>query len=102
MERDWKDRTVGGAELVLDVAKGVAEAFVPLKAVLQTVSVVYNQYKVCSLPSVENLFLKSPSPRKLPLSKIRPRFFFHASPHWRRFSTRPLAMWTRKGVGKRY
>ena len=49
MGRDWKDRTIGSAALVLDVAKGAAEAFGPLKAVLETVSAVYNQYKVLSL-----------------------------------------------------
>lgn len=52
MERDWKDRAVGSAALVFDVARGAAEAFGPLKAVLETVSTVYNQYKVCSPPSV--------------------------------------------------
>jgi hypothetical protein len=44
--RDWKVRAVGGAVITLDIAKGVAEAFGPLKAVLGTISAVYNQYKV--------------------------------------------------------
>lgn len=58
VERDWKDRAAGSAAIVLDVAKGAAEAFGPLKAVLEIVSAVYNQYKVCPLPSIGNLTLK--------------------------------------------
>lgn len=56
MDRDWKDTVIGGAGLVLDVAKGAAEAFGPLKAVLATVSTVYGQYKVHSFRSNENTF----------------------------------------------
>ena len=47
-ERGWKDRALGGAVLVLDLAKGAAEAFGPLKAALETVSIAYDQYKVRS------------------------------------------------------
>ncbi|KAF9786263.1 hypothetical protein BJ322DRAFT_775760 [Thelephora terrestris] len=45
VERGWKDRAIGGTALVFDVAMGISEAFSPLKAALQTVSVVYGQYK---------------------------------------------------------
>ena len=41
-----KDRVIGGAEIALKVALGAAEAFTPLKAILATVSAVYDQYKV--------------------------------------------------------
>ena len=54
--RDWKDRAIGTAALVLDVAKGAAEAFGPLKAVLEAVSTVYDQYKVHPFPPDENTF----------------------------------------------
>ena len=58
MERDWKDRAVGTAGIALDVAKGAAEAFGPLKAVLEAVSALYSQYKVCLPPSIGNSLLK--------------------------------------------
>ena len=45
-ERGWVDRTLGRAAFVVDLAKGPAEAFGPLKAILESVSVVYAQYKV--------------------------------------------------------
>lgn len=57
-ERDWKDRAIGSASIALDIALSVAEAFSPLKAALATVSTVYGQYKVRSLPPVETFFLK--------------------------------------------
>jgi len=46
--RDWKDRAIGGAALVFDVAKAAAEAFGPLKAALEAASTVYDQYKFTS------------------------------------------------------
>ena len=46
--RDWKNRAIGGAALVFDVAKAAAEAFGPLKAALEAASTVYDQYKVRS------------------------------------------------------
>jgi len=49
--RDWKDRAIGGAALVFDVATAAAETFGPLKATLEAISTVYNQYKVRSLPT---------------------------------------------------
>ena len=55
MGRGWKDTAISGAELVFEVAKGASEAFGPLKAVLMTVSTVYNQYKVRRLPSTRFL-----------------------------------------------
>ena len=54
MGRGWKDTAISGAELVFEVAKGASEAFGPLKAVLMTVSAVYDQYKVHQLPSARN------------------------------------------------
>jgi len=50
--KDWKDRAIGGAAIVFDVAKAAAEAFGPLKAALEAASTVYNQYKVRSWPFV--------------------------------------------------
>lgn len=61
-ERNWKDSTVGGAAIVLDIAKGGAEAFGPLKAVLEVLSTIYNQYKVRLLSFIRNFLLKSSSP----------------------------------------
>jgi hypothetical protein len=46
IERGWKDRALGTAALALDLGKGVAEAFGPLKAVLATISVFYDQCQV--------------------------------------------------------
>ena len=40
------DRALGRAVFALDLAKGPAEAFGPLKAVLESVSGVYAQYQV--------------------------------------------------------
>ena len=54
MGRDWGDTVISGAELVLKVAESASEAFGPLKAVLATVSAVYDQYKVRRLPSIRN------------------------------------------------
>ena len=45
MKRDWKNRAIRGAVLVLDVAKGTTEACGPLKAVLASISAIYAQYK---------------------------------------------------------
>ena len=47
-ERGWVDRALGRAAFVVDLAKGPAEAFGPLKAVLESVSGVYAQYQVGS------------------------------------------------------
>ena len=55
--RDWKDRVIGGAALVFDVAKAAAEAFGPLKAALEAASTVYDQYKVRSWrPIVKHIY----------------------------------------------
>ena len=45
-DRGWVDRNLGRAAFVVDLAKGPAEAFGPLKAVLESISGVYAQYQV--------------------------------------------------------
>ena len=40
------DRALGHAAFAVGLAKGAAEAFGPLKAVLESISVVYAQYQV--------------------------------------------------------
>ena len=40
---------LGGAAITLDVARGTAEAFGPLKAILAVISAAYSHYEVCSL-----------------------------------------------------
>jgi len=60
--RDWKDRAIGGAVIVLEVAKATAEAFGPLKAALEAASTIYNQYKVHSQPSTIRFSLFNQSP----------------------------------------
>ena len=45
-ERGWVDRNLGRAAFFVDLAKGPAEAFGPLKAVLESISGVYAQYQV--------------------------------------------------------
>lgn len=60
MGRDWRDRTAGGVALALDVAKGAAGVFPPLKATLEAISTVYSQYKVYSLSSDGNILLNDP------------------------------------------
>ena len=45
-DRGWVDRALGRAGFVIDLAKGPAEAFGPLKAVLESISGVYAQYQV--------------------------------------------------------
>ena len=42
------DRALNRFAFMIDLAKGPAEAFGPLKAVLQSISVVYDQYQVSS------------------------------------------------------
>ena len=54
------DRALGRAAFVVELAKGAAEAFGPLKAVLESISVVYDQYRVCSCPSVQGFPLTTP------------------------------------------
>ena len=46
-ERGWVDRAIGRAAFAVELAKGPAEAFTPLKAVLASISSVYAQYQVC-------------------------------------------------------
>ena len=45
-ERGWIDRNLGRAAFAVELAKGPAEAFGPLKAVLESISGVYAQYQV--------------------------------------------------------
>ena len=45
-ERGPVDRAFRRASFAFDLAKGAAEAFCPLKAVLQSISVVYTKYQV--------------------------------------------------------
>ena len=56
MKRDWKDRAISSLGLVFGVAKGAAEVFGPLKAVLESVSTIYAQYKACLSPYVKDSF----------------------------------------------
>ena len=46
VEGDWKDPVLGGAAILFEVAKACSEAFVPLKAVLGAISVIYQNYEV--------------------------------------------------------
>jgi len=46
-ERGRVERALERAALLVRVAKGPAEAFTPLKAVLESISIVYNEYQVC-------------------------------------------------------
>ena len=46
-ERHWVDRILAGAAIVVDLVKGGAEAFIPLKATLECISVVCANYQVC-------------------------------------------------------
>ena len=43
---DWKGPVLGGAAILFDIAKAGAETFVPLKAVLGAISIVYQNYEV--------------------------------------------------------
>ena len=45
-ERGWVDRNLGRVAFAVELAKGPAEAFTPLKAVLESISGVYAQYQV--------------------------------------------------------
>ena len=45
-ERGWVDRNLGRIAFAVELAKGPAEAFTPLKAVLESISGVYAQYQV--------------------------------------------------------
>ena len=45
-KRGQVDRALGRAAFVVELAKGPAEAFTPLKAVLESISGVYAQYQV--------------------------------------------------------
>jgi hypothetical protein len=45
-ERGWNSRAVDRLAAVVDLAKGPAQAFAPLKAVLESISVVYAKYQV--------------------------------------------------------
>ena len=45
-ERGRVEQALDRAALVLRIAKGPAEAFTPLKAVVQSISVVYDEYRV--------------------------------------------------------
>jgi hypothetical protein len=47
-ERGRVDRALGLGALAVDLAKGPAEAFGPLKAALESISVIYSKYQVCS------------------------------------------------------
>ena len=47
-ERGRVDRALGRAAAVVELAKGPAEAFGPLKAVLASISGAHVQYRVCS------------------------------------------------------
>ena len=40
------DRALGRAAFVVELAKGPAEAFTPLKTILESISGVYAQYQV--------------------------------------------------------
>ena len=44
--RGWVDRALGRAAFAVELAKGPAEVFIPLKAVLESISSVYTQYQV--------------------------------------------------------
>lgn len=48
VEREQVDRALRCATFESDLAKGTAEVSGPLKAVLQSISVVYAKYQVCS------------------------------------------------------
>ena len=45
-ERGWIDRNLGRAAFAVELAKGPAEVFIPLKAVLESISGAYAQYQV--------------------------------------------------------
>lgn len=45
-ERGPVDRALRRASFAFDLAKGAAEAFCPLRAVLESISVVYAKYQV--------------------------------------------------------
>ena len=45
-ERGRIDRALGRAAFVIELAKGPAEAFTPLKAVLESISAVYSEHQV--------------------------------------------------------
>ena len=56
------DQALGRAAFAVGVAKGPAEAFGPLKAVLESISVVYARYEVYSYPSVQGFSLTTSFP----------------------------------------
>ena len=47
-ERGWVERNLGRVAFVVDITKGPAEIFAPLKAVLASVSGAYIKYQVNS------------------------------------------------------
>lgn len=61
MKQEWKDTALGGAAILFGVAKAGAEAFGPLKAVLCSLSVIYENFEVRSQPPAQNTFLMNPS-----------------------------------------
>ena len=90
-ERGWVDRTLGRAAFAIDLVKGPAEVFGPLKAILESISVVYAQYQVRFgppfapfAPLTDNYVYRT----LLPL-RTRLKYFAHASPCWRNFLGSP-------------
>jgi len=57
VSEDWKGPVLGGATILFDITKACAETFVPLKAVLGAISVVYQNYEVRLQPYAQNTSL---------------------------------------------
>ena len=100
-ERGWVDRNLGRVAFAIELAKGPAGAFSPLKAVLASISGVYAQYQVrfgapFNVPSDDHIS-RIPSP-----SRTRSKYFVRASRRWSSFSSNPQAMGRKQNVVKNY
>ena len=58
--RSWGDMVPGPAAISVDVMKGAADGFGPLKTILGAISAVYTDHKVCSEFSGQNSSVANP------------------------------------------
>jgi hypothetical protein len=97
------DKALGRAAFVVELAMGPAEAFGSLKAVLESISNVYDQYKVCFQADAPFKALLDNHIRRtlLPL-RARSKHFACASPSWKSFLGSLQVMRTKQIAVKNY
>ena len=81
---------------MIDIAKGPAEAFGPLKAVLGSISTLLEKYQVCFCVLCLRSLSDNPICRMLLMLRTRLKYFNHASMHWRSFLLSSLQVMRRK------